>query len=792
MKAYTILSMLPYQIVDTKSLDENFQPEMGCFECLKMKSKRRGKINHGQVGSGFHSPITNAKKYGQSKETISSRETSASTTRDNDKNNNTDIDSIDSGSSGGIEIQQNGVAHKSAQNQNGAANHRAMKRKDKRSSGTLVSQEMLNAGTLGGMFGSVSSTRLLQTVIDDKRAVEEDIYKNFDFPFENLILEGGGNKGMAYVGALQVLEDAGITQRIKRVAGASVGAITAALFAVGFNAAELKEFMSADLKAVLMDHKCGYFSLLPNLLSGYGWNPGKKLYKWFGDQLRERTGNAEITFRQVFEMYGRELCIVVTNLSQMSTEYFHPKTTPNTPIRMAVRMSAALPGVFQSVRYRLSEDISDVFVDGGLLCNYPIHAFDGWWLSMDSKDSFFKKLQPLENYAKLFAKSERFGTWSNKSLGIILYSDTETELMKVRLAERQGNEPPPPPNTKLYRKRRKLRIRKAAATKEHQAVVNAVGRFMKELHRMHFDNDGIVNLNELKKVFETNNSFNEAEKQILFGEKDLDEAFKELDRDDDGEITFQELMSFVESKGVNIQTRFLGYTRKEIRTLADFISTLQTALSINVKRNYVEDRDIERTIGIDTDYIEASDFHLEEPDKEFLLETGARGARAFLRHYCMVHPERQRRGSAMLTRDFFETDRIRKLFEARETESVHSLSIPAIPRNSLSVDNSPLSPRVKSVVVRSERDSEVSSPPTPRVKSVVVRSERDSEVSSPPTPRVKSVVVRSARDNEVSSPPTPRVKSVILRSERDSEARRKASDVSTISLPQSCISPKSL
>ena len=77
-------------------------------------------------------------------------------------------------------------------------------RKDKRSSSSLVSQEMLNAGTLGGMFGSVSSTKFLTSVQDDKRAVEEDIYKNFDFPFENLILEGGGNKGMAYVGALQV------------------------------------------------------------------------------------------------------------------------------------------------------------------------------------------------------------------------------------------------------------------------------------------------------------------------------------------------------------------------------------------------------------------------------------------------------------------------------------------------------------------------------------------------------------------------------------------------------------
>lgn len=41
---------------------------------------------------------------------------------------------------------------------------------------------------------------------------------------------------------------------------------------------------------------------------------------------------------------------------------------------------------------------------------------------MDPKDSFFKKLQPLENYAKLFAKNERFGTWNAKSLGIILVS----------------------------------------------------------------------------------------------------------------------------------------------------------------------------------------------------------------------------------------------------------------------------------------------------------------------------------------------------------------------------------
>ena len=48
--------------------------------------------------------------------------------------------------------------------------------------------------------------------------------------------------------------------------------------------------------------------------------------------------------------------------------------------------------------------------------------FLGWWLSMDPKDTFFKRLQPLEDFAKLFEKSERFGTWNNKTLGIVLVS----------------------------------------------------------------------------------------------------------------------------------------------------------------------------------------------------------------------------------------------------------------------------------------------------------------------------------------------------------------------------------
>jgi len=491
-------------------------------------------------------------------------------------------------------------------------------------------------------YSQIHGEEASQETLRNSKGFCKENFTNYDFPFENLVMEGGGNKGMAYVGAIKVLEDAGVIKNIKRVAGASAGAIIASLFAIGYTSSEIKVFMENDLQKIFVDHSCGYFSLLPNLITGFGWNPGKKLLEWFGATLKDATGDADITFKEVQEKFGRELCIVVTNLSQMSTEYCHPKTTPDMPIRLAVRMSSALPGMFQSVRFqykgrKASKDPTegDVYVDGGLLCNYPIHAFDGWWLSTKSEDSFFKKLQPLGKCSHLFEKKERFGGWNNKTVGIMLYSHMETELLKDAISKRPGNSAAQPPaDSKLYIERAKLREKEENATKEHQLVINAVGRFMMDIKAMKFDEDGVVEIQELKEIFKNKGDFTNEDEKLLFGEKTLEEAFDSLDRDNDGKVTFNELMYFVEQRGVDLQAQFLGYKKKDIKTIGDFLLTLQTALSINVKMHYVEDRDVERTIGIDTDYIETTDFVLENCDKDFLRERGRCAATAFLQHYC--------------------------------------------------------------------------------------------------------------------------------------------------------------
>ena len=60
------------------------------------------------------------------------------------------------------------------------------------------------------------------------------------YNFKNLIFEGGGVKGIAYVGALEVLSEKGVVDQISRIGGTSAGAINAILIGLGYTFDETK------------------------------------------------------------------------------------------------------------------------------------------------------------------------------------------------------------------------------------------------------------------------------------------------------------------------------------------------------------------------------------------------------------------------------------------------------------------------------------------------------------------------------------------------------------------------
>ena len=78
-----------------------------------------------------------------------------------------------------------------------------------------VLDPQLYAGT-GALLGSIASLSASEKTERMMRNGEiSDVVKDHDFQFENLVFEGGGNKGMAYVGALQVKFSKYCSHRVK-------------------------------------------------------------------------------------------------------------------------------------------------------------------------------------------------------------------------------------------------------------------------------------------------------------------------------------------------------------------------------------------------------------------------------------------------------------------------------------------------------------------------------------------------------------------------------------------------
>jgi NTE family protein len=133
----------------------------------------------------------------------------------------------------------------------------------------------------------------------------------------NLVFEGGGLKGIALVGAYSVLEERGY--RPQNIAGASAGAIVAALVAAGYNAAELRQtimdFHFSSLKDRAWEDWLPLFPRIVSILKDRGIYEGKACLEWMGGLLAKkgvrtfgdlvRRPEAELRYRYKLQVRSR-------------------------------------------------------------------------------------------------------------------------------------------------------------------------------------------------------------------------------------------------------------------------------------------------------------------------------------------------------------------------------------------------------------------------------------------------------------------------------------------------------
>jgi len=191
--------------------------------------------------------------------------------------------------------------------------------------------------------------------------------------FRNLIFEGGGVKGIAYVGAMQILDQRGILDEVQRVGGASAGAINALIFGLGYDVAEQHEILRSTDFSEFMDSSFGVIRDIRRLAREFGWYRGDFFSGWIGELVKQRMGSARATFGDLKEAGRPDVYMIGTNLSTGYSEVFSAERHPKMPLAEAVRISMSIPLFFAAMRHGHRDD---VYVDGGMMLNYPVKLFD--------------------------------------------------------------------------------------------------------------------------------------------------------------------------------------------------------------------------------------------------------------------------------------------------------------------------------------------------------------------------------------------------------------------------------
>jgi NTE family protein len=202
----------------------------------------------------------------------------------------------------------------------------------------------------------------------------------------DLVLEGGGVKGIGLVGAISVLEEHGYS--FARVAGTSAGAIVGSLVAAGMSATALQELMSAldytkFKDETALDH-LGDFGKLLSLWAKEGIYSGNYFHGWIREQL---AGLNVRTFADL-RIPGSEglpapkrykLVVMASDVTQGSLLHLpwdYPEDRDERLVADAVRASMSIPFFYRPAQLELYNGQTSVIVDGGMLSNFPIDVFD--------------------------------------------------------------------------------------------------------------------------------------------------------------------------------------------------------------------------------------------------------------------------------------------------------------------------------------------------------------------------------------------------------------------------------
>ena len=202
---------------------------------------------------------------------------------------------------------------------------------------------------------------------------------------KNIVFEGAGIRGIAYCGAISALESKGMLTSIEKVGGTSAGAITALCVSLGYSSPEVAELLYTTNFSKFNDGRFFFAGGINRINKYFGWYRGDKFVKWLEKIIEKKTGNADISFEELYNKGFKDLYVTATVLNKQKLVVLSRKTYPRMKIKDAVRISISIPLYFEAVfvdkegntfqRPKNKQGL-DIMIDGGFIGNFPIKIFD--------------------------------------------------------------------------------------------------------------------------------------------------------------------------------------------------------------------------------------------------------------------------------------------------------------------------------------------------------------------------------------------------------------------------------
>jgi NTE family protein len=192
------------------------------------------------------------------------------------------------------------------------------------------------------------------------------------------VFEGGGARGIAFIGAIQAMEEENVEW--ERLAGTSAGALIAALLASGYKSYEIRDRVSeldfSKLRGKSYLNRIPIFGIFLELMINLGIYKNDYLESWVDSLLSEK---GIMTFA---DLPDGKLKIIASDISNgqmliLPDDLDRYRMTPaDIKVSTAVMMSASMPFFYRPVIWKSKNHNKSYILDGGLLSNFPIWIFD--------------------------------------------------------------------------------------------------------------------------------------------------------------------------------------------------------------------------------------------------------------------------------------------------------------------------------------------------------------------------------------------------------------------------------